>query len=89
MKSLPTPFEPGVQRKRYGTSSMWAHCEMLAVNPGLGRPCPCIRPGLRRSETGGHVILFRDEPAEIVISRILHQRMLPGRHPIDETDEET
>jgi plasmid stabilization system protein ParE len=62
---------------------------MLARNPGLGRPCAEIRPSLQRSETGRHFILFRAEPTGILVARILHQRMLAERHPIDDTDEKS
>jgi len=50
----------------------------LVKNPMLGRPCAEIRPGLRRIETGKHVIFYRLTEGEIWISRILHQSMLPG-----------
>lgn len=52
-------------------------CQMLADNPALGRACGYIRPGLHRMEKGRHVVLYRQVTGGIVISRILHQRMLP------------
>jgi toxin ParE1/3/4 len=64
-----------------------ACCRRLADNPASGRPCDHVRPGLRRTEQGRHVIFFRREPRGILVSRILHERMLPDRHPID--DDET
>jgi toxin ParE1/3/4 len=62
-------------------------CQRLADNPRLGRPCNHIRPGLRRMEQGKHVIFYRQERGGILISRILHERMLPERHAIDDQDE--
>jgi toxin ParE1/3/4 len=59
-------------------------CQMLADNPNLGRRCDDIRPGLRRHEHGKHVLFFRQERNGILISCILHQRMLPERHAIDD-----
>ena len=59
-------------------------CRMLAANPMLGRVCDYIRPGLRRMEHGRHVVFYREDAAGILISRILHQRMLPERQSIDE-----
>jgi toxin ParE1/3/4 len=59
-------------------------CRTLAVNPGLGRPCDHVRPGLRRLEHGKHVVFYRQESGGILISRILHQRMLPEIHTIDD-----
>jgi plasmid stabilization system protein ParE len=44
-----------------------------------------IRPGLRRMEQGKHVVFYREEPGGILISRILHQRMLPENQAIDDT----
>ena len=59
-------------------------CQMLADNPALGRPCDHVRPGLRRHEHGKHVLFYRQERNGILVSRILHQRMLPDRHAIDD-----
>jgi toxin ParE1/3/4 len=63
-------------------------CHTLANNPALGRRCDDIRPGLRRHEHGKHVLLFRQERGGILISRILHQRMLPERQPIDDDEDD-
>jgi len=52
-------------------------CQTLANNPGCGRLCEHIRPGLRRLEQGRHVIFYRKDAQGILISRILHDRMLP------------
>ena len=61
-------------------------CQLLADNPSLGRFCDEVRPGLRRMEQGKHVVFYRQEPRGILISRILHQRMLPEHQPIDDQD---
>lgn len=63
-----------------------ACCSMLADNPKLGRQCDDVRPGLRRMERGRHVVFYREDSGGILISRILHQRMLPERHGIDNDD---
>lgn len=54
----------------------------LAANPALGRACEEIRKGYRRMEHGRHVIFYRTRPrkAGIDVVRILHRRMLPGKH---------
>ena len=65
-----------------------ACCRMLADNPALGRPCDDIRPGLRRMEQGRHVVFYRQAVQGVVVSRILHQRMLPERHVMDSEEEE-
>jgi len=59
-------------------------CQLLAHRPGLGRACDEIRPGLRRMEQGKHVVFYREEPGGILVSRILHQRMLPENQDMDE-----
>ena len=64
-----------------------ACCQRLADNPASGRPCDHVRLGLRRMEQGKHVVFFRREPGGILVSRILHERMLPERHTIDDADE--
>ena len=64
-------------------------CQTLADNPALGRPCDDVRPDLRRIEHGKQFIFYRQERGGILISRILHQRMLPDRHDIDDPSEIT
>lgn len=60
-----------------------ACCQMLADNPELGRACDDVRPGLRRMERGRHVVFYREGGGGILISRILHQRMMPERRAFD------
>ena len=62
-------------------------CQTLAENPVLGRPCDDVRPGLRRLEHGKHVVFYRRELLGILVTRILHQRMLPERHAIEDAEE--
>lgn len=62
-------------------NNLEACCEQLARNPDLGRTCDDILPGLRRMEHGRNVLFYRQEKSgRVLISRILHQRMLPKRH---------
>ena len=63
-------------------------CQKLADNPALGRVCDEIRPGLCRHEHGKHVLFYREERGGILISRILHQRMLPEKHALDDQDDQ-
>jgi toxin ParE1/3/4 len=61
------------------------HCAtLLAGNPSLGRACEWIRPGLRRFETGRHVLFYRQQEDGILISRILHRSMLPEQQPFED-----
>ena len=64
-----------------------ACCRMLASNLGLGRACDYVRPGLRRMERGRHVVFYRENAGGILISRILHRRMLPESHEIGDENE--
>jgi toxin ParE1/3/4 len=64
-----------------------ACCQMLADNPALGRACDDVRPGLRRIEIGRHVVFYREDAGGLLVSRILHQRMLPERHAIDDAED--
>jgi toxin ParE1/3/4 len=57
--------------------------KLLAGNPSLGRSCEWIRPGLYRFEKERHVIFYRLEVDGIMVSRILHQSMLPEHQPFD------
>ena len=60
-------------------------CQQLADSPRRGRACDEIRPGLWRMEQGRHVIFYREDPGcGILISRILHHRMLPEKQAIDD-----
>jgi toxin ParE1/3/4 len=63
-----------------------ACCQQLADNPPSGRPCSNISSGLRRMEHGRHVVFYRQKVDGILVSRILHQGMLPERHAIDWED---
>jgi toxin ParE1/3/4 len=62
-------------------------CRMLADNPRLGRVSDDVRPGLRRMEHGRHVVFYREVAGGILVSRILHQRMLPERQSMDDEDD--
>ena len=65
-------------------ADLQACCRMLADNPGAGPACDEVRPGLHRMEHDRHVIFYRSDAEGILISRVLHQRMLPHKHAIDD-----
>ena len=65
-----------------------ACCRRLADNPELGRACDQLGRGLRRMEHGRHVVFYRIDAKGIVVSRILHQSMLPEQWDIDEESSE-
>jgi toxin ParE1/3/4 len=74
-----------VQADRY-IDDLEACCQMLADNAELGRACDYVRAGLRRMERGRHVVFYRQQAGGILVSRVLHQRMLPERQDIDDED---
>ncbi len=43
------------------------------------RPADEVRPGLRRSLAGRHVVFWREDAAAVTVVRVLHQRMDAGR----------
>jgi toxin ParE1/3/4 len=53
--------------------------QLLTENPGIGRTCEAIIPGLRRFEVGKHVVFYRLKPNGIRIVRDLHQQMIPSK----------
>jgi toxin ParE1/3/4 len=72
-----------VQAARY-LDALESSFELLAENPGLGRPCEHIRSGLHRMEAGRHVVFYRRESGGIFVIRVLHQSMLPERHALED-----
>jgi toxin ParE1/3/4 len=77
----------GVDQALRYLDELEACCCQLAASPALGRACDDILPRLRRMEHGKHVIFYRDAAGGILVSRILHQSMLPDRQPM--RDDET
>ena len=67
------------QAARY-LDSLEVCCQRLSDEPSLGRKCEAVSPGLRSKNQGKHVIFFRCDEDGILVSRILHQRMLPEKH---------
>ena len=75
------------QASRY-LETLHIACQRLVKSQAIGRPCEHIRPGLWRRQAGRHVLFFRRVGGdEVFICRILHYRMLPERHPIDDEDD--
>jgi|RhiMethySRZTD1v2_1073278.scaffolds.fasta_scaffold45657_7 toxin ParE1/3/4 len=75
------------QSQRY-LRKIYSCFQRLADNRMLGRACPGL-PGYRRFEEGRHVVFFRRPTSgEVIIVRVLHQRMLPEWHLATEEDED-
>lgn len=54
--------------------------EIAAENPSFGVDYAFVREGLRRYESISHAIYFRVTSTGILVLRILHGKMDPGRH---------
>jgi toxin ParE1/3/4 len=80
-----TPWTPGglKQANRY-LDGLEGCFEQLERTPGIGRPCNKIRKGYRRIEHEMHVVIYRADRDSVFIGRILRQRMLPGKHWIED-----
>ena len=53
---------------------------LLAKNPDMGRRCDEIKTGYQRFEHERHIIFYRKRKTDILILRILHDRMDAKRH---------
>ena len=62
-------------------------CQNLTVLPDLGRSCEDVRAGLRRLESGSHVVFYRTAAQKVLVVRILHRSMLPRRWVAGDTPE--
>ena len=59
-------------------------CGLIAQNPNMGRPWHGKPDSLRRIEQGKRVIFYWNQDSGILISRILHQRMIPSHRSFEE-----
>ncbi|HUX45344.1 MAG TPA: type II toxin-antitoxin system RelE/ParE family toxin [Terracidiphilus sp.] len=75
----------GAGQAYYYLDSLGACFQQLAHTPEMGRTCDAVRPGYRRIEHEKHIVFYRIEGDGIFISRILHQRMLPARHLMEDS----
>ena len=70
----------GVEQARTYRDSMIACFQSLAENPGIGRKADKIRDGYRRFNHRSHVIFYKSHEQDILIIRVLHNRMSSPRH---------
>jgi len=66
----------GERQEEAYISQLYDRFAALSDNPLLGRPCDDVRPGLRRVEEGSHVVFFERDGDEVLVVRVLHERML-------------
>jgi len=65
--------------ERYA-AALTARIATAAENPSFGADYSFVRPSLRRYESVSHAIYYRVTAEGILVLRILHGRMDPGRH---------
>jgi toxin ParE1/3/4 len=68
------------QADRY-LSELASCFQRIADMPASGRSASQVRSDLRRIEHGRHVVFYRLQPKGILVSRIVHQKMLPEHQP--------
>jgi len=64
------------QAERY-IFSLHEAFERLSEFPRMGRDASSVRSGYMRMEVGSHTVFYLQVDADILIVRVLHQRMLP------------
>lgn len=67
------------QAERYAQRLMQA-IETAASHPSFGVDYSFVRAGLRRYEHTSHAIYYERRADRLLVLRILHGRMDPGRH---------
>lgn len=69
----------GIEQAQKYRNDFYNCCELIGKTPEIGRACDPLGHGLRRMEQGRHVIFYKLVGRKVVISRILHQKVLPLR----------
>lgn len=67
------------QAERYAIA-LNSRIDFIAANPSMGSDYSAVREGLRRYEHVSHAVYFRPTPSGILVLRVLHGAMDPGRH---------
>jgi len=69
--------EWGVKRADKYVADLYRTCKSLTIFPDRGRRVKRLGKELMRLECQRHVIFYRKREEEILVVRILHDRMLP------------
>lgn len=70
----------GVSQANHYMASLNEKMEIAAENPSFGADYSFVYEGLRRYESISHAIYYRATTRGILVLRVLHGRMDPGRH---------
>ena len=75
-----TGREWGAAQKRKYLGLIKAGLKAIRATPGLGAPRDDIGKGRRAHPVRKHLIYYRETKTGLVIVRVLHENMDPGRH---------
>ena len=70
----------GVRQAERYLERISSKIELAADNPSFGADYGSVTEGLRRYEVVSHAVYYRSTPSGILVLRILHGHMDPGRH---------
>jgi len=70
----------GLNQADLYTEKMDRLLDLISDNPGMGIDCAHISLGIRRYSHEKHSIYYRQRESDILVVRILHQRMNPLIH---------
>ena len=70
----------GLERARGYLNDLHQRFNDLAERPALGRGAEQFAPGLRRYPYRSHVVFYLRENGDVLIVRVLHERMDTPRH---------
>ncbi len=70
----------GLERARGCLNDPHHRFDDLAERPALGRGADRLAPGLRRYPYRSHVVFYMPENGDMLIVRVLHERMDTPRH---------
>ncbi len=77
----------GAEQKRKYLGQIRTAFEAIIETPGLGAPRDDVAAELRSFQVQRHVIFYRVAGDLLIVSRILHDSMDPGRHPFEDPQE--
>jgi len=69
----------GTQQANQYVGAIRQRIDGLLTGRTASRPAFEVRPGLRRTLVGRHVVFFREDDNAVTVLRVLHQRMDVGR----------
>ena len=70
----------GYEQAETYTFGLRDSCRTLATGGRIGRRIPGLKPGYLLLSYRSHWIIYRETDQQVIIARILHQRMNISRH---------